>query len=416
MQEFGTLLRELALKLFLQYARIDTASDDQSEQTPSTSGQLVLARKIAEQLEALNVRRVSLDARGYLYGQVPASDTAVGPPISFCAHLDTSPAESGKGVKPVLHSNYSGGVIRFQDDDQLLLSDRQSPELQKFIGDTIITSTGSTLLGADDKAGVAAIMAAVTVLQQNPRLKHPEIRLVFTPDEEIGRGTDHIQQDRLGKYGYTIDGGMLGELEAECFDAREAVLVLHGRNIHPGFAKGRMLNAAAIASRLVAALPEYDTPEHSAGREGFWHLMALNGNENKATVRMILRDFRLERNDARIDLLQQVAHAFELRHPGLRVTVKTRHQYRNMREVLDRYPKVVQLAEEAITRTGLPVIRKPVRGGTDGARLSFMGMPCPNIFSGAMMIHSKTEWLPVIALQKAAEVILQLCHLWAENR
>ena len=411
--QISDFLRQEALERFLRYVQVDTRSDENCDRSPSSDGQLELAGMIAAELGALDMGAVELDRHGYLYAVLPASRGTSGPAITFCAHLDTSPSESGAGVRPVRHPDYDGGEIRFGDAPDLVLCPAMSPELLKFKGDDIITAGGTTLLGADDKAGLAEIMAALAAFRRFERLVHPELRIVFTPDEEIGRGADRIDMTRLGRFGYTLDGGLTGELETECFDARGAHLVFYGRNIHPGYAKDRMINAAAIAARWVAALPEAQTPEHTEGREGFWHLLQIEGDENTAHLRMILRDFEKARNQGRIDLLEQLNRTFELRYQGLRIELKIKDQYRNMHAVLEQHPRVVALAEQAIAAAGLTVIRKPIRGGTDGARLCFMGLPCPNIFAGGLMFHSKTEWIPVSALQKASEVVVHLCRLWA---
>lgn len=399
---------------FLRYVQIDTTSDPESSSHPSSENQLELARLLRTELSGLDLADVTLDDHGYVYATLPASSKAKGPPITFCSHLDTSPAEEGNGVKPVIHENYQGGGIHFPANSQLTLNPDESPELLQFVGENIITADGRTLLGADDKAGLAEIMAALAALKRFD-LPNPELRIVFTPDEEIGQGADLITMDRMGKFGYTMDGGMLGELEEECFDAWEATLVFHGKNIHPGYAKGKMINAGAIAARFVAALPENQTPEHTEKREGFFHLTDMQGTENSARAQFILRDFDKVKNESRAKLIKNLVHLFELRYPGLKIELSLKEQYRNMREVMVTYPHVTAFARQAIKASGLTVIDKPIRGGTDGAQFSFMGVPTPNIFTGGMMFHSKTEWIPEIALQKAPEVILHLCRLWAEN-
>ena len=411
MQAF--VLKE-ARERFLRYVQIDTTSDPESSSHPSSENQFELARLLRTEMNGLDLDDVTLDDRGYVYATLPASSKAKGPPITFCSHLDTSPAEEGHGVKPVIHENYQGGDIHFPANSQLTLNPDESPELLQFVGENIITADGRTLLGADDKAGLAEIMAALAALRRFD-LPNPELRIVFTPDEEIGQGADLITMGRMGKFGYTMDGGMMGELEEECFDAWEATLVFNGKNIHPGYAKGKMINAGAIAARFVAALPENQTPEHTEKREGFFHLTDMHGTENSARVQFILRDFDKVMNESRAELIKQLVHLFELRYPGLKIELNLKEQYRNMREVMVNYPHVTAFARNAIEASGLTVIDKPIRGGTDGARFSFMGVPTPNIFTGGMMFHSKTEWIPEIALQKAAEVILHLCRLWAEN-
>lgn len=408
-------VREEALARFLRYVQVNTQSDPRSGTHPSSPGQLALGRMLKGELEQLGPTAVEQNAHGYVYATLPARAGCKGPSITFCSHLDTSPSVSGAEVKPVLHHNYDGGTIRFPADPELTLSPADSPELLDFKQDTIITASGDTLLGADDKAGVAEIMAALAALQRFTELPHPELRIVFTPDEEIGQGADHIDLNLLGTYGYTVDGGRLGELEDECFDAYEVKLVFKGANVHPGYAKNRMVNAAAAAARFMAALPEYETPEHTEQREGFYHLSGMQGDESQAVLSLILRDFNHHGNQKRLALLQHLQRLFEARCQGLRIEMTTKEQYRNMKSVLEQHPLVLHKARAAMRMAGVEVIAKAIRGGTDGARLSFMGMPTPNIFAGGLLFHSKKEWVPVIALQKAAEVILHLCNLWARG-
>lgn len=408
-------LRNEARERFLRYVRIETTSDENSGTHPSSETQWNLARMVKEELEALQLQDVMLDEYCYVYGTLPASEGVTAPPITFCAHLDTSSSESGKQVKPVLHEHYDGGILTFPENPELKLSPETSPELKKYCGQTIITASGTTLLGADDKAGIAEIMAALAALQEFKDFSHPELRIVFTPDEEIGEGALHIKKEKLGQYGYTLDGGDMGELEDECFDALRATLIFHGVNVHPGTAKNRMVNAAAIAARFVAMLPEYETPEHTDIREGFYHLTHISGEENLSEIQFILRDFEPAANLKRAELLQHLIQVFELRYPGLRIELHLKEQYKNMREILQKYPEVTSKAEQAIEMAGVELIKKAIRGGTDGARFSFQGMPTPNLFAGGVLAHSKKEWIPEIALQKAAEVILYVCELWAKD-
>ncbi len=401
-----------ARERFLRYVRIETTSDESSGRHPSSEGQWNLARLLKQELEILGLEEILLDENCYLYATLPASDGISSPSITFCAHIDTSPSESGANVEPLIHENYDGGILRFSKNSALQLSPEDSPELAACVGQNIISASGDTLLGADNKAGLAEIMAALAAFQRFNDLPHPELRIVFTPDEEIGEGSELIDMRKLGRYGYTIDGSEIGELEDECFDAFRANLSFQGMNVHPGYAKNRMVNAAAIAARFVAALPEYESPEHTEKREGFFHLMKIQGDENLARLSFILRDFDRQRNFRRIDLLKQLIQIFELQYNGLKVELEIEDQYQNMREVLQDYPEIVQKAEQAIDMAGLQLVRKAIRGGTDGARLSFKGMPTPNIFTGGMLFHSKKEWIPEIALQKAAEVIVHLCGLW----
>ncbi|MFZ7125993.1 MAG: peptidase T [Desulfobacterales bacterium] len=408
-----TFLREDALERFLNYVRIDTRSDPNSGVHPSSPGQIELARLLLKELGAEGIQDAELDHFGYLYAVIPARHADTNVAITFCAHLDTSPAVSGQGVTPVLHRQYDGGIIRFPRDPELLLGPADSPELLRFKGDTIITASGDTLLGADDKAGVAAIMSAAAALHRFPELPCPELRIVLTPDEEIGQGADHIELERLGRFGYTVDGGEMGEIESECFHAEEVKLTFTGHNVHPGYAKNRLVNASAAAARLMAALPDADSPEHTEGREGFIHLTGISGNESNATLSFILRDFESDRVEQRRRLIAHLVDVFRVREPGLAIEMQVREQYRNMREVLIGHPEVARRAAGAIEMSGVPPIERSIRGGTDGARLSFMGMPTPNLFAGGMLFHSKKEWIPATALRKCPETLLHLCHLWA---
>jgi tripeptide aminopeptidase len=368
---------------------------------------------LAAELRALGLPHPEVDDGCYLYARLPAPGGNEAPALTFCAHLDTSPSVSGSGVAPVLHPDYDGGAIRFSRAPDLRLTPEDSPELLRFTGDTIVTASGDTLLGADDKAGIAAIMAAVRVFQRFPELPRPEIRIVFTPDEEIGQGVDRIRMDRLGPVGYTVDGGEMGEIEDECFHAEEVKLAFRGRNVHPGYAKNRMVNAAAQAARFLAGLPESDAPEHAEGREGFWHLTGLAGDESAAEATLILRDFDAGGVARRRQLVDCQAASFRARCPGLGIDIAVREQYRNMGEVLARHPEVIRRAEKAIEMAGVRPIRRAIRGGTDGARLSFLGMPTPNLFAGGMLFHSLKEWIPARALGKSAETLVHLAGLWS---
>lgn len=409
------LLKKEAKERFLRYVEVNTRSDPDSQLQPSTEGQLLLARLLKEELNDLGLEDVTLDPHGYVYACLPAFGGHEGPAITFCAHMDTSPSESGENVRPVIISDYDGGPIQLTGAGKQVLSPSDCPELLEFVGENLIVTDGRTLLGADDKAGIAEIMTALCAFKSFPSLPHPELRIVFTPDEEIGMGTEHIELKRLGEYGYTMDGGMIGELEQECFDAWELKVIFHGCNVHPGYAKNRMANAAAIGARFISALPEYETPEHTFDREGFFHLTHIVGDENLAELKIIIRDFDASANHERMNYVKQLARTFEMQYSGLSISVKAKNQYKNMQEVLSRYPEVVEKARSAMESAGIIVRENPIRGGTDGARLSFMGVPTPNIFTGAMMVHSKMEWIPEKALSKAAEVIVRLCGLWSET-
>jgi len=412
-KNLSEFLRKEVVERFCRYARVSTASCEKSKTSPSTSSQLDLARMLKSELLALGVPVVTLDEYGYVYAQVPASPGITTAPLSLLAHLDTSPSESGENVCPVLHENYDGGIITFADDPTLVLSPEDSLELLLFKGETIITASGKTLLGADNKAGIAEIMTVLAAYSRFPNLGHPELRIVFTPDEEVGRGTEHIDVQKLGAVAYTVDGGMIGEIDTECFHALQAVVEFRGRNVHPGYAKNRMINAGQIAARFAASLPEFEAPEHTEGREGFFHLTGIEGDESRATVKYILRDFDGLMNQCRVVILEQLREVFALRYPGLRVELSVTVQYRNMGEILDQHPDIVALAEQAMTMAGVEPVRRSVRGGTDGARLCFMGLPTPNLFTGGMLFHSRKEWIAVPAMQKACEVLLNLCSLYA---
>ena len=398
---------------FQRYVAIDSTADPESGRSPSSEGQLVLGAMLVGELLRMGLKRVEQDAHGYIYAMVPGRFSSTSLALTFCAHLDTSPSVSGANIRPVMHQNYDGGEIHFEDDPDLRLTPEDSPELYKFVGQDIITASGQTLLGADDKAGLAAIMTALDALMQFSDWPHPELRIVFTPDEEIGQGTAHIDRSRLGDIGYTIDGGEMGELEAECFHALKVVLIFQGMNVHPGYAKNRMINAGTLAARFVAGLPAAEAPEHTEDREGFFHVTGLSGNESRAKVEIILRDFDARRNQRREQLLRHMLAGFETAYPGLTIDMCVTEQYRNMKEVLDRHPDVVAKGREAIRAAGLTAITRAIRGGTDGAQLCFMGLPTPNLFAGGLLFHSRKEWIPAIALTKSTQVILELCRLWA---
>jgi len=415
-QHLTEYLQSRAVARFLRYVAIDTSADPSADRQPSSPGQLALGALLADELRELGLDAVEHDPHGYVYGRLPGRDARAPLSLTLCAHLDTSPSVSGQDVRPVVHRRYDGGALGFEDDPDLHLTPEASPELLKFVGEDIITASGQTLLGADDKAGLAAIMTALEAFRDMTEWPHPELRIVFTPDEEIGRGTDHIRRDRLGDVGYTIDGGEMGELEVECFHALKALLTFHGLNVHPGYAKNRMVNAARLAAGFVAGLPAAEAPEHTAGREGFFHVTTLSGNESRATIEMLLRDFDADGNRRRANWLQQMGTAFETAYPGLTIDLQISEQYRNMKEVLDRYPEVRRKARDAIQAAGLEVITRAIRGGTDGAQLCFLGMPTPNLFAGGLLFHSRKEWIPAIALAKSSQVILELCRLWADNQ
>ncbi len=404
------------LPRFLRYVQIDTQSDPESATVPSTEKQKNLGQLLVEELTAMGVRDAEMDALGYVYATIPATTDRPVPVICFCSHMDTSPDCSGAGVKPLVWSNYQGQDLVLPDDPSVVIRASEHPDLAAQIGHDIVTASGTTLLGADNKAGVAAIMEAARVLLEHPEWPHGTIRILFTPDEEIGRGADHVDLKKLGAdYGYTIDGETAGSLENETFSADSALLTVYGVSAHPGFAKGAMENAQKIAARIVALLPDSLSPEHTEGREGFIHPVGMEGNVEKATIKLILRDFADEGLQAHAETLRNIAESVIKDYPNSRFDLKTGAQYRNMRTVLDQHPKVVEHALEALRRAGFSQPKQgAIRGGTDGSRLSFMGLPCPNLFAGEHAFHSKQEWVSVQDMEKAAETIVHLAQIWAE--
>lgn len=412
-QEIRDFLQQDALERFLRYVKVHTTSDDSKEGTPSTQRQFELARVLKDELESLGLENIILDEHCYVYAVLSSNVANKTVPISFIAHIDTSEAVSGENVKPIIHDNYDGSTITFPDDPDLTLSVDDDDTLRGAIGENLITASGSTLLGADDKAGIAEIMAALAAFQKYPDLKHGELRICFTPDEEIGRGTEKIDTKKLGKYCYTIDGSVPGELEYECFDAMAATIIFKGLSVHPGFSKNKLVSALNIAARYLASLPEAESPEHTEGREGFYHPMMFNGGVEEVKVKMIIRDFEHENNEKRVEFLQRLNSTFEARYPGLKIEMKVEQQYKNMVTVLNDYPDVIARARKAIEMVGIKPLEHPIRGGTDGARLSHMGVPTPNIFAGGRLFHSKKEWVTESAIQKAAETIVYLAQLWS---
>src|SRR3954471_19865395 len=403
------------LDRFLRYVRVDTRADDRSASCPSTPGQLLLQQLLERELRDIGLADVELDANGYLMATVPATVDRAVPAIGLVAHVDTSPEMSGADVKPLVHERWDGRDIVLPDDPTAVLRAAEQPDLAAQIGHDIVTASGLTLLGADDKAGVAAIVEAAAQLITRPDIPHGRIRLCFTPDEEIGRGDDRFDVRRFGAAcAYTLDGGVRGELEFESFSADVMRVTFVGFNTHPGYANGRMVNAIKAASRFVDRLPaDRLSPETTAGHDGYVHPYQLEASVDRTMVRVLLRDFVTAalRQQQRLveDLAQSVA-----RETGTRVEFEVQEQYRNMREVLDRNPVVVERARAAIRRAGLAPREKPIRGGTDGSRLSFMGLPTPNVFAGEHNFHSRLEWTSRQDLEKAVEVAVHLARIWAE--
>lgn len=406
-----------ALERFLRYVQIDTQSDPTSTTTPSTEKQKDLGRLLVQELHDMGLTDAELDEYGYVYATIPANTDKKVPVICFCSHMDTAPDCSGAGVKPIVHRNYQGQDLVLPDDPTIVIRESEHEDLKHQHGNDIVTASGTTLLGADNKAGIAAIMDAAHILVSNPHIKHGKIRILFTPDEEIGRGVDKVNLKKLGaRYGYTIDGETAGSIEDETFSADGATVVIHGVSAHPGFAKGKMEHAMKIAGKILAKLPDRFSPEHTEGRQGFIHPTFIEGGLEKVTMKFILRDFAESGLRRHARTLQKVVDSVVKQYPNSRAEVTIVQQYRNMGKVLRRHPHVVENAIEALKRAGFAQpIRRAIRGGTDGSRLSFMGLPCPNLFAGEHAFHSKYEWVSVQDMEKAAETIVHLAQVWEER-
>ena len=411
--EIKEFLLEEAVNRFLKYVRIWTTSDEDSQSHPSTEIQFELGKILAAELKKLNLENVILDHFGYVYADLPASSGLENARrIGLIAHIDTSPAVSGKNVKPVIHKNYDGGIIEFVGNNDIKLTVEDSPILKDYIGLDIITSEGDTLLGADDKAGIAEIMTMCAAWQKFSELKHGPITVCFTPDEEIGKGTLNINKQRLPEFCYTMDGSKMGELEFECFDAWKAKIKFIGLSIHPGYAKNLLINAIHIASRYLSEIPDFESPERTEEREGFYYLSELSGNVEEANAILIIRDYEEKNNQKRMEYLQKLGELYEFKNPGLKVNIEFLHQYKNMRRYIENKQEVVDMAKKAIEMAGLDIKIHAIRGGTDGSKLSEMGKPTPNIFSGGSLFHSRKEHIPTLALQKASEVLIYLAEVW----
>lgn len=405
--EFAT-----AAERFMRYARIDTQADPESITIPSSQKQKDLSTLLLSELKEAGIE-CEMDVYGYVYGRLPANSKKNTPTICFCSHVDTAPDCSGSNVKPIHHLNYQQQDLILPDDPSVIISNKDFPELKTKSGENIITASGLTLLGADDKAGVAAIMEAVIYLMKHPEIKHGTIRILFTPDEEIGRGVDHVDLKKLNAdFAYTLDGGELGSLEDETFSADAVTIEITGVSTHPGYAKGKMENAIKIASDIIAAFPkEHLIPEATYFRQGFIHPVKLNAELEHATLQFIIRDFDTPKLKEYEDTLEKITQRVLKNYPNSSYTFSIKEQYRNMKEVLVHHPKVVSYAEQAIIEAGINPIKSLIRGGTDGSRLSFMGLPCPNLFAGEHGIHSKKEWVSEQDIQKAAEVIVRICQI-----
>jgi len=413
-----TPLRTSCVERFLRYVTFDTQSTETSETYPSTLKQLDLLRHLVEELKALGLADAAIDEHGYVMATIPATTQKTGVPvIGFIAHVDTSPEMSGEGVKPIVHRNYQGQDLVLPDDPTAVLRASEIPYLKERIGDDVITASGTTLLGADNKAGVAEIVAAAEYLLAHPEIPHGTIRLGFTPDEEVGTGTKFFDVAKFGaKYAYTLDGGARGELEYESFSADAMTITFQGRNTHPGYAKGTMVNAIKVAADFISRLSkDVLSPETTDGYEGYVHPYVVNAGVEKTSVKLLIRDFRTPGLKDKEDFLAELARKTVADWAGASFEAKVEESYRNMREVLDHLPEVVENAREAIRRAGLKPSEKPIRGGTDGSKLSFMGLPTPNVFAGEQNFHSRFEWVSAQDMEKAVEVIVHLSRIWEER-
>lgn len=406
-----------AAERFLRYVQIDTQSDPQSGSHPSTAKQKDLSNLLVRELKQIGLADAHADEWGYVYATIPSNTDKKVPVICFCSHVDTAPDCSGTGVKPIVHKNYQGQDVVLPDDKTQVLRLDEYPYLKKQIGNDIITASGTTLLGSDDKAGVAEIMDMVNFLQAHPELKHGEIKILFTPDEEVGRGTAKVDLQKLGAdFGYTLDGGEAGSLEDETFSADGVTLIIHGVIAHPGYAKGKMVNAMKIAGQILAELPKDRlSPESTEGKRGFIHPVRVEGLAEKCTIEFIIRDFETPGLKKKEDFLKTLVEETIRFHTGSSFEFHVTEQYRNMKEVLDLHPNIVEYARIAIARAGLEVKMESIRGGTDGSRLSFMGLPCPNLFTGMQAIHSKLEHVSVQDMNKAVETLVHLVQVWEEK-
>jgi tripeptide aminopeptidase len=409
--------KNLFLDRFLSYVKYDTQSTEESDTYPSTLKQLELSKKLLLELKDLGLEDTEITEHGYVFGTLPSNVDYDVPVIGFIAHVDTSPDVSGKDVNPVINENYQGGDIRLKKDSSQVIEFAMNPALNNCIGDDIITTDGTTLLGADNKSGIAEIIGAVQYMIENPAIKHGAIRIAFTVDEEVGTGTKHFEVDKFAAdYAYTVDGETAGEIEDETFCADTAIIRVEGVNVHPGYAKNRLVNAVKIISYLIDQLPSDSvSPETTEKREGFLHPHALKGGVEESEVVFLVRDFDIEGLKEKERYLEKLCKEVEKNYPKSKISLEIKESYRNMKIVLDKHPQVVEYAMEAVGRTGLQPIKNLIRGGTDGARLNFMGVPTPNIFTGGHNFHSKKEWISVQDMAKAVETIVHLSQIWAEK-
>ena len=399
---------------FLKYVSFDTQSSEETEVTPSTPGQMVFAKYLKEELESLGLEDITLDEHGYLFATLPANIDKPVPTIGFIAHMDTSPDMSGKDVSPRIVQNYDGSDIVLCAEENVVLSPSQFPELLDHKGEDLIVTNGKTLLGADDKAGIAEIVSAIVYLKEHPEIKHGKIRIGFNPDEEIGLGAHKFDVEKFGcDWAYTMDGGEIGELEFENFNAASAKITFKGRNVHPGYAKNKMINSIRVANRFCAMLPAHETPEHTEGYEGFYHLISFNGDVEQTTVAYIIRDHDRARFESRKKKIERFVSEINAEYGEGTATFELRDQYYNMREKIEPVMHIIDTAFAAMEAVGVKPNVKPIRGGTDGAQLSFKGLPCPNIFAGGLNFHGRYEFAPIQNMEKAMNVIVKIAELVA---
>ncbi|MEH7798136.1 peptidase T [Bacillus safensis] len=409
-------MKEEMIQRFTNYVKVDTQSDAEKESCPSTEGQLNLARQLVEEMKSIGIQEVTMDENGYVMGTIPSNTDKDVPTIGFLAHIDTATDFTGKNVKPQLHENYQGGDITLNEDLHIVLSPQQFPNLQKYQGHTLITTDGTTLLGADNKAGIAEIMTAMHYLIEHPDIKHGKIRVAFTPDEEIGRGPHRFDVDAFGaSYAYTIDGGPLGELQYESFNAAGAKVSIKGNNVHPGTAKDKMVSAAKIGMLFHNKLPSEESPEYTEGYEGFFHLTKFVGEVEEAELQYIIRDFDKEKFNNRKALFEKIANDLKATYGENSITLSIQDQYYNMREKIEPVKHIVDIAHEAMENRSVTPVIEPIRGGTDGSQLSYKGLPTPNIFTGGENFHGKYEFISVENMVKATEVIVEIARLFEEK-
>ena len=400
---------------FLQYVKFDTQSDEQTNLTPSTPGQMVFAQHLEKELQSMGLKDITLDDNGYLMATLPGNVSHKVPTVGFIAHLDTSPDMSGKHVSPRIVENYDGGDITLNAEKGIVLSPSEFPELLNYVGQALIVTDGNTLLGADDKAGVAEIISAVSYLQAHPEIKHGDIRIAFNPDEEIGQGAHKFDVERFGaEWAYTMDGGEIGELEYENFNAAVARSTFTGRNVHPGYAKHKMINSLRIANQFVIMLPRWETPEHTEGYEGFYHLVGMEGTVEQTVLTYIIRDHNRDRFERRKKEMEHLTRKINNEFPGC-AQLDIKDQYYNMREKVEPLPHIIEIAEQAMRDADVVPKVVPIRGGTDGAQLSFKGLPCPNLFAGGLNFHGRYEFVPIPSMEKATDVIVQIARIVAER-